>query len=98
MLTSAELMAQAAITANEYMLLAIDSIDTRFGESYAKKHPDLVGAFMKTAAHDFHACLIKQAFDTLAACQDGQASALEDVAEALGAIGEGIEAIVDKLG
>jgi hypothetical protein len=47
------LMAQATDTAHVYMFRAVESIDRKFGEGYAEKHPELVGAFMQTAALDF---------------------------------------------
>lgn len=79
-----ELVAQAAITANEYMLSAVDSIDRYFGEGYAKDNPALVGAFMSAAALDFQACSNNQILDCVRACLDGQATAQENMAEALG--------------
>ncbi|MBH3378359.1 hypothetical protein [Pseudomonas asiatica] len=52
------LLSQAGRTAEKYMDDAIDAIDKAFGEGYAKKHPDLVGAFMQTAAADFSAACV----------------------------------------
>lgn len=40
---------QAGYTAEEYMKQAVKSIDALFEEGYAKKHPELIVAFMKTA-------------------------------------------------
>lgn len=48
------LLKQAPMTANEYMRKAIDAIDKEFGAGYAKGNPELVAAFMRTAAMDFH--------------------------------------------
>ena len=47
------LMRQASMTAHDYMLSARNSIDKLFGEGYAAEHPELVAAFMTTAASDF---------------------------------------------
>lgn len=85
-LSAAELATQASMTAVEYLTAAIVSIDSKLGEGYAKAHPDLIGAFMRTSAQDFHTCFTSQILDRLAACQDGQATALENMAEALGNI------------
>lgn len=46
-------MEQAGWTADTYLGAAIKYIDKRFGKGYAKKNPQLVGAFMQTAAIDF---------------------------------------------
>jgi hypothetical protein len=59
-------MKQAAMTANEYLIDAIDSIDKRFGDGYAQKHPELIVGFMTTAAKDFQACLISQQLELIA--------------------------------
>ena len=48
-----ELMKQATMTAGFYMEEAVRRIDEKFGEGYASRHPELVGAFMRTAARDF---------------------------------------------
>jgi hypothetical protein len=47
------LLEQASITAGFYMVNAVHYIDKRFGDGYAAKHPELVGAFMRTASTDF---------------------------------------------
>jgi hypothetical protein len=48
-------MEQASMTAKTYMLEAVTDIDDVFGKGYAGCHPELVGAYMITAALDFHA-------------------------------------------
>jgi len=52
------LMRQAQMTAHTYMLSAISDIDERLGEGYAKAHPELIGAYMLTAAIDMGAATI----------------------------------------
>lgn len=55
------LMDQASGTAATYMGEAVDAIDHLFGDGYAKKNPQLVGSFMRTAATDMgHAVLAQQ--------------------------------------
>ena len=71
--SSAEVMRQASMTANDYMLNAKARIDAAFGTDYAYEHPELVAAFMRTAAQDFHTAMMK------AAAQD-----IRDVLEAIG--------------
>lgn len=85
-LSASELESQASMTADEYLTAAIESIDSKLGEGYAKAHPELIGAFMRSSAQDFHTCFTSQILDRLAACQDGQATALENMAESLGNI------------
>lgn len=81
-----ELVAQATITANEYLLNAIDAIDRALGEGYARENPSLVGDFMRAAASDFQACSNNQILDCVRACLDGQATAQEEMAAALSSI------------
>lgn len=71
--SSAEVMRQASMTANDYMLDAKAMIDAAFGTDYAYEHPELVAAFMRTAAQDFHTAMMK------VAAQD-----VRDVLEAVG--------------
>jgi hypothetical protein len=52
------LFRQASMTADTYFNEAIHAIDRRFSEGYAEEHPELIGAFMQTAAFDFLAGLI----------------------------------------
>ena len=52
-MTPEALMRQAAATAAEYLDAAIREIDAALGMGYAAKHPELVAAFMQTAASDF---------------------------------------------
>lgn len=49
-----ELMNQASDTAAVYLRRAITEIDKSFGEGFAEKNPNLVGAFMQAAASDLH--------------------------------------------
>lgn len=51
------LMRQASMTAQFYMLKAKADIDEMFGNGYAAKHPELVAAYMQTAARDFQAMI-----------------------------------------
>lgn len=50
-----KLQNDGASSAINYLNAAIEQIDKTFGEGYAKKHPELVAAFMKTAVMDYHA-------------------------------------------
>jgi gamma-glutamyl-gamma-aminobutyrate hydrolase PuuD len=67
------LMNQATSTANNYLHEAVQKIDGLLGPGYAKAHPELIGAFMNTAARDFHTSR------TMQAIQD----AVEELAEAI---------------
>lgn len=46
------LVSQASKTASSWFQDAIREIDSVFGKGYAKEHPELVSAFMKTASLD----------------------------------------------
>ncbi len=49
-------MRQAGMTASTYMNAAVEAIDTKFGDGFAKENPQLVGSFMLSASLDFLAC------------------------------------------
>lgn len=48
-----QLMRQAHMTAHDYMIQAVDDIDNKFGKGFAAKNPQLIAAYMNTAAVDF---------------------------------------------
>ena len=51
--SASELLHQAKGTAGDYLDAAVRHIDETFGDGYAKKHPELVAAWMKVASEDF---------------------------------------------
>jgi hypothetical protein len=55
------LLRQAPMTAREYLVGAVSGIDEVLGEGYARAHPELVGAFMRTAAMEVGAAVIARA-------------------------------------
>jgi hypothetical protein len=55
------LLRQAPMTAHDYLLKAVSNIDEILGEGYARAHPELLGAFIQTAALDFGAAVIASA-------------------------------------
>lgn len=71
MLDAQTLMIQAMETAETYLDHAIIDIDKRLGQGYAKAHPELVAAYMQTAAIDFATTFGMQ----------GVASALDRIAQ-----------------
>ncbi len=62
--SATDLMRQAWKTAAEYMDHAKEEIDRTFGEGYAAKHPELVAAFMETAARDFQTGMMAKRIET----------------------------------
>lgn len=54
------LMRQASMTACDYMIHAVEDIDRIFGEGYAAKNPELVAAYINTAAIDFASNVISK--------------------------------------
>lgn len=52
------LMRQAHMMATTYMAEGQVAIDQIFGIGYAKANPELLAAFMQTAARDFHTMMI----------------------------------------
>lgn len=67
------LLRQAWETAGDYLEHGIRQIDGALGKGYAKDHPELIAAFMQTAAIDFASATIAKTL----------ASALEEIATAL---------------
>lgn len=63
---SAEILLAAMNGADICMERAILSIDEELGAGFAAAHPDLVGAFMKAVAIQYHADTIKNGLDTIA--------------------------------
>lgn len=53
MFSAEDAMRQATMTAHEYLIKAITSVDDLLGPGYAKAHPELVGALVQAAATDF---------------------------------------------
>ena len=72
-LDSAGLMRQAWMTADEYLGHAIECIDQRLGNGYAKSHPELIAAFMQTSARDYAAGLLDNSVEAL--CRQMEESA-----------------------
>ena len=72
-----KLMEQAIYTADEYMHSAVNLIDKMFGNGYAKEHPELISAFMQTAAKDYQAQNILKGLETVADKIDRLASEYE---------------------
>jgi hypothetical protein len=52
-MTYTELMQQSMMTAHDYMNHAKRDIDEMFNDGYAEQHPELIAAYMKTAAIDY---------------------------------------------
>ena len=55
MLTAQEYFEQAHMSAHDWMNRAVAAIDEKFGDGFARAHPELVGAYMQTCALDFMA-------------------------------------------
>jgi hypothetical protein len=56
------LMRQAPITVAGYLSGAVKYIDAQFGKGYAEENPQLMAAFIRASAQDFHtAMMVKSA-------------------------------------
>jgi hypothetical protein len=79
------LFQQAPRTAHEYMQHGVRDIDATFGEGYAEAHPELLAAYMQTAALDYGAELIASKIDGLrdSLRSDHQEEACERISAAL---------------
>jgi hypothetical protein len=68
------LLMQAADTTQLYLSRAIHDIDEALSPGYAAKHPELVAAFITTAARDFHSSMVGVALQQLT-------DAVQDIAD-----------------
>ena len=64
------LLEQAPKTAKTYLNESVLVIDKAFGSGYAKANPELVGAFMQTAALDYLAGILEAKGQAIASCLD----------------------------
>lgn len=78
------LLRQASMTAADYLRAAVRELDSVFGEGYAQQHPELVAAFMRTAAQDYHTAVSASVQQDLVDALDRVADAIQDVADANG--------------
>jgi hypothetical protein len=72
-----ELMRQSQMTANTYMGQAIDDIDDKLGDGYASKHPELIAAYMQTAAIDLGSAIIARTLEKIGMAADSIAGVLD---------------------
>jgi hypothetical protein len=70
-MSASELMRQAEMTAHDYMVDAVRIIDEHFCVGYAAEHPELVGAFMRTAVADFQTAILIQALGKISVWMEG---------------------------
>ena len=72
------LMRQAQGTADTYMLAAVRDIDEILGKGYAAKHPELIAAYMQTAAIDLGSAIIARAIERVANNIDNAATTISE--------------------
>jgi hypothetical protein len=75
---SSELMRQATMTAHDYLLKAVDDVEEIYGKGASNKYPNLVAAYIQTAALDMGTAIIAQ---QVRAGLDEIAEAVDRVAE-----------------
>jgi hypothetical protein len=61
-----ELMHQAPMAVNTYLIKAVKSIDGQFGTGFSRKHPELVAAFLRASAMEFQTSVIARSLETVA--------------------------------
>ena len=57
MISATQALHQATSTVDTYLSNAINSIDTEFGEGYARRHPLLVVSYLETCAKDYETAI-----------------------------------------
>lgn len=78
-----EAMRQAGMTISAYMNVAIEIIDERFGNGYARASPNLIGDLVKAQTMDFNST--------------SQSSALYDIAQAIEGLSNEVHTLSDNL-
>jgi len=53
------------LTGDGRVIAAIDHIDEKLGQGYAKQHPELIGAFMQASAIDLGTAVIARAIESV---------------------------------
>ncbi len=75
-----DLERQAPVRVSHYLGVAISAIDEQFGEiGYAKRHPDLVATFIKTAATDYATLAFTNAMEELGRSFENAAHTVSEV-------------------
>lgn len=64
-LSPSRLVEQTKNTIAMYLDYAVERIDAVFGHGYAKDHPELVGAFIRSCADDFATGMLDNGIDNL---------------------------------
>ena len=75
----AQIRSHAALMAGDHMHTAVERIDKMFGEGYARKHPELVAAFMQAAAIDAAGTMISKAIEAIDFDVSGIENAIENL-------------------
>jgi hypothetical protein len=69
------LMRQAPMTADTYLRECVKSIDSQFGQGFAKANPAVLAAMLQASSMDFASMVISNSFDRVAvAIEDGLTS------------------------
>ena len=64
--SSADLLVEQAVaTTHGYFHRAVQEIDASLGDGFSEKHPELIAAFMRTAALDFATAVIASVIQDL---------------------------------
>lgn len=83
------MLRQAKMTAHDYLLSAVHDIDEVLGTGTARKHPELIAAYLQTAAIDCGATIIAQQVRAgLEDIADATSNGLQNIADALSTNGE----------
>jgi hypothetical protein len=84
---------QAGMTVSGYFQTAISFIDEKFGEGYAKKHPELLGQCVIAQSHDFASAANSDALYEIAKAIEGVGDLTQATCERLADIADAIEAV-----
>jgi hypothetical protein len=80
-LTANDLMVEAPDTVNFYFECAIERIDNRLGEGYAKEHPELLAGFIQACATELHTAIEARETTEVAEAIQGIAAGLFEIRE-----------------
>jgi hypothetical protein len=93
------------MTANEYLMSAVDHINQQLGDGYAKQHPELIAAFIQASAIDLGTAVIARAIESLSDSLVGTLNEMQELlrsdhplqGQTFDGLRDGLQAVADAI-
>lgn len=72
------LLDQTKPTISRYLNDGVEVIDKKFGDDYAKEHPELLAAYLQAAGNDFNAAILARELINIRESLDSLSAAIEE--------------------